>query len=324
MSIKIQARPQLLAGSGEKGNKDGPSIKATFSGPTGVCMDDRKNIIVADQCNNCIRQISLEGKVSTIAGGVWGYKDGNGKDASFTYPFRVCMDRKQNIIVAATLNDRIRRISESGDVETIAGSGKAEYQDGYKLAASFNWLRGVCVDKLNNIIVADSRNHRIRKISPLGQVTTVAGSGKGEYQDGEGILASFNLPYGVCIDNYDIIIVADNGNHLIRKINLEGIVTTLAGSGEEGNRDGIASNAHFSKPIDVCIDNNNNIIVLDEGRVSVIVSGYVTTIKGCFQPPGYDNGICVDDANNIILANRNENKIMKIELREVIVIECSQ
>jgi len=218
---QIKARPQLLAGSGEKGNLDGPSIKATFSYPTGVCMDDRKNIIVADCYNNCIRQISLEGKVSTIAGGVEGYKDGNGKDASFHLPYRVCMDRKQNIIVADTKNHRIRRISQSGDVETIAGSGEKEYQDGYKIAASFNCPSGVCVDKLNNIIVADIYNNRIRKISPLGQVTTVAGSSKRGYQDGEGILASFNYPEGICIDNDENIIVADSDNNLIRKINME-------------------------------------------------------------------------------------------------------
>jgi len=116
--------------------------------------------------------------------------------------------------------------------------------------------------------------------------------------------------------------VADCWNHLIRKINLEGIVTTLAGS-LRGNRDRIAQDAQFQYPGDVCIDNNNNIIVVDDNRVSVIVSGYVTTIKGCFQPSNYSNGICVDDANNIILASRNKNKIMKIEWR-VIVIECSQ
>jgi len=158
----------------------------------------------------------------------------------------------------------------------------------------------------------------------LGQVSTVAGSENEGYRDGEGILASFYYPCGVCIDNDDNIIVADKYNNRMRKINMEGIVTTLAGSGEEGNRDGIAQYARFKFPCDVCIDNNNNIIVVDENGVSVIVKGYVTTIKGCFQSRDYYfNGICVDDANNIILANRNENKIMKIEWR-VIVIECSE
>jgi len=193
--FEIQARRQDLAGTGQEGYADGPSTQAAFYNPSGVCMDERKNVIIADSRNNCIRQINPEGRVSTIAGG--------GIFKSFNEPIRVCMDRKQNIIVAENL---------LGDIKTIAGSGKQGYQDGYQTAASFNRPMGVCVDKLNNIIVADSLNNRIRKISPSGQVTTVAGSGKDKFQDGEGILASFDWPEGVCIDNDENIIVADHYN----------------------------------------------------------------------------------------------------------------
>ena len=152
--------------------------------------------------------------VTTLAGGTGGYNDGTGTNARFNNPFGITCD-SSNIYVADTLNNRIRKITPGGVVTTLAG-GTSGYNDGTGTNALFNYPYGITCDS-SNIYVADSANNRIRKITPGGVVTTVAGGTSG-YNDGTGTNALFNNPNGITCDSSNIY-VADSFNNLIRKIN---------------------------------------------------------------------------------------------------------
>ena len=207
--------------------------------------------------------------VTTLAGsGSPAFVEGMGLAASLNYPSGVAIDSYGFIYVADYYNHRIRRISSLGDVTTFAGSGSPAFADGMGLAASFNYPPGVAVDSNGLIYVADFYNHRIRMITPSGNVTTHAASGSGVFADGMGLAASFNNPYGVAVDSNGSVYVADMYNHRIRKISSFGNVTTLAGSGSAAFVDGMGLAAAFRYPAGVVVDSKSNgsIFVADCGN----------------------------------------------------------
>jgi prepilin-type processing-associated H-X9-DG protein len=205
-----------LAGSGNYAFADGSGTSASFRNPQGVALDGAGNVFVADFSNNRIRKVSPSGVVSTLAGsasGNWGFADGSGTSASFNYPTGVALDGAGNVYVADFSNNRIRKVSPSGVVSTLTGSGNYAFADGSGTSASFNYPFGVALDGAGNVYVADQYTHRIRKISPLGVVSTLAGSGNGEFADGTGASASFWYPTGVALDGAGNVFVADFSNN---------------------------------------------------------------------------------------------------------------
>ena len=165
--------------------------------------------------------------VTTLAGsGEGDFADGIGTAASF---IDVAVDGDGNVLVADSDHHRIRKISPNGVVTTLAGSGEGDFADGIGTAASFSSPCGLAVDGDGNVLVADYGNHRIRKISPNGVVTTLAGSGEDDFADGIGTAASFCSPCGVAVDGDGNVLVADFLNDRLRKISPNGVVTTLAG-----------------------------------------------------------------------------------------------
>lgn len=166
-------------------------------------------------------------RVSTLAlSGSRGNADSQGDAARFSGPAGVAFDGDGNAFVGHS----IRKITPDGTVTTLAGGGLAGFADGQGTAAQFSGPTGVAVDMDGNVIVADKGNHRIRKITPDGAVTTLAGSGNDHFADGRGTAASFSRPCGVAVGGDGNIIVCDYSSHLIRKITPDGAVTTLAGS----------------------------------------------------------------------------------------------
>jgi DNA-binding beta-propeller fold protein YncE len=155
------------------------------------------------------------------------------------------VDEGGNVIVADNHNHDIRKITPQGHVSTLAGTGEWGHRDGEANVAQFNYPRGVAVDEDGNVMVADKGNHRIRKITPQGHVSTLAGTGEKGYQDGEGTIAQFNYPQGVAVDKDGNIIVTDEENYHIRKITPQGHVSTLAGTGKTGHRNGKRTDAQF-------------------------------------------------------------------------------
>jgi DNA-binding beta-propeller fold protein YncE len=154
--------------------------------------------------------------VSTIAGGEEGFADGKGSAAQFYHPAGIAIDAVGNLYVADFGNSRIRKVTPKGEVSTIAGS-KIGFADGSGNAAQFFSPSGIAIDAAGNLYVADTYNHRIRKVTPKGEVSTIAGSEEG-FADGQGSAAQFNIPFGIAIDAAGNLYVAAAFNHRIRKI----------------------------------------------------------------------------------------------------------
>ena len=316
-----------LAGSGFEGSIDGIASGAAFNRPTGVAVDGSGNIYVADNFNNKIRKITAEGVVTTLAGsGAPGASDGTGSGATFNRPAGIAVDGSGNVYVADG-NNKIRKITSAGVVTTLAGSGAPGASDGTGSGASFSNPVGVAVDGNGNVYVGDYGNHKIRKITPAGVVTTLAGSGAPGASDGTGSGASFSNPSGVAVDATGNLYVADTSNNKIRKITASGNVTTLAGSGSYGSTDGQGTAARFYYPRGVAVDGNGNVYVGDE--VSTIIrkitpTGVVTTLAGnpgWYGPyDGFGNassfnrpfGVAVDGNGNVYVADTDNAKIRKI------------
>jgi streptogramin lyase len=225
-----------LAGSAAAypGSADGPGAAALFDEPYGVAVDGAGNVFVADFWNNTIRKITPSGVVTTLAGSAAdasGSADGTGAAARFNGPYGVAVDGSGNVFVADRDNNNIRKITPNGAVTTLAGSADSSGSaDGTGAAARFNWPGGVAVDGAGNVFVADTDNNTIRKVTPSGVVTTLAGSADSSGSaDGTGAAARFNGPNGVAVDGAGNVFVADSGNNAIRKISTLGVVTTIVG-----------------------------------------------------------------------------------------------
>lgn len=253
-------------------------LNSSYNGPTGTCRDSSGNIYVADFINNAIRKISTTGEVSTFAGNATaGSVDGLGIAATFNGPICIAIDNSGNFYVTDYFNHKIRKISATGQVTTLAGSGtigNANNTNG--LLAQFNNPIGIAVDSQANIFVADATNNLIRKITPLGAVSTFAGSATIGFIDGDIATARFSSPIGLAFDITDNLFVADYFNHSIRKIDSNGLVTTIAGTGVVGATNGMGSVAKFNKPYALTVDSNGIIYVADTDNhlIRKIIQGY--------------------------------------------------
>ena len=212
-----------LAGSpGNSGSVDGAGAAAQFSSPYGVAVDGGGNVFVADSGNNAIRRITSAGIVTTFAGKAGpnaGNANGNSTDARFNNPSGLATDAAGNLYVSDTNNHTIRKITAAGLVTTLAGlAGTKGSSDGIGLSARFSSPTGIAVDSAGNIYVADTGNVTIRKVTPTGGVSTLAGfAGLSGVVDGTGNAVRFTTPYGVAVDGAGNVYIADTGNHTIRK-----------------------------------------------------------------------------------------------------------
>ncbi|WP_341890377.1 NHL repeat-containing protein [Variovorax sp. YR752] len=255
-----------FAGGGSSGtSQDGNGTAASFSGLSGLALDAAGNAYAAEFGGNRIRKITPAADVTTLAGsGAIGSLDGHGTSATFNTPSSVATDADGNIYALEFIGAVVRKITPARDVTTLAGSGTAGFADGTGAAASFGQAYGIATDAAGNIYVADTGNNRIRKITPGGVVTTLAGSGQVGATDGVGGLASFSRPGGLTVDSDGTIYVADTGNSLLRKITPTGVVSTLAGQpGVLGSQDGVGAAATFKQPYGVTVDAAGNLYVAD-------------------------------------------------------------
>ncbi len=293
LSAALMVNPPLsvttLAGSTNNvGSTNGVGAAASFNGPWGLGTDGAGNIYVAETGGQTIRKVTPAGVVSTVAGlgGTSGSADGVGDAARFSTPVGVAVNGAGNIFVTDQGNSTIRRITPGGVVTTVAGlAGSAGRADGMGSAARFSSPTGIAVDGAGNLYVADSGNFTIRKITPAGDVTTLAGMpGTAGNSDGAGTGARFSAPSGIAIDSAGNLYVADATNSTIRKVTPGGVVTTLAGAAYFfGRVDGIGSHARFRSPAGVAVDRAGNIYVADSGDSvmrRVTPSGVVNTIAG--------------------------------------------
>ena len=322
-----------LAGQiGVGGYADGVGNQAQFRLPNSVAVDGAGNVYVADTANNTIRKITPNGIVSTLAGisGSHGSADGTGSNARFWAPFGIAADSAGNVYVADTANNTIRKITPNGVVSTLAGlAGHPGNKDSIGANARFRNPWGVAVDGAGNVFVADMSNDTIRKITPTGVVSTLAGqTGISGSLNGVGTSAQFNNPFAVAVDGADNLYVSDSANDTIRKITPSGVVSTLAGlPGYAGNTDGNGNDARFWNPQGLTVDDKGNIYVADTGNNTVrkiTPMGVVTTLaelagasgttdrageSARFNSPG---GVAVDHTGNVYVADTNNHTVRKI------------
>ena len=304
-----KAHVTTLAGDGSPVIRDG--ARAGFSDPFGVAVAIDGTVYVADAGeSNRIRKIAPDGIATTLAGGNEGFSDGAGAAASFSTPSGLALANDGNLFVADTGNNRIRKVTPEGQVSTVAGDGKAGYVDGPASQAQFNGPIGIAVDTRGNTYVADTYNDRIRMIATDGQVSTIAGAGTPGYADGFRTTALFDTPCGIAVATDGSIIVADTGNDRLRKITLEGSVTTLP------------VNEELSSPVGVALSHDNFIYVteLDQSRVVQIApDGTVRVIAsgGFNQPSGIAIGprserpaeLYLTDSGNYIVRKLDQTAI---------------
>jgi len=314
--VNRTAMVTTIAGSGAEGSADGQGTNARFSGITEIAIDSAGNLYVADTYNHRIRKIDTSGLVSTIAGSTQGYLDGQGTAALFSAPQGITADSFGNLYVADTYNHRIRKITPSGQVTTIAGSTEG-YADGQGTAARFIYPNGLIIDSSGNLYVADTVNHRIRKITPGGYVTTFAGSTQGS-ADGQGTDAQFNIPYGITIDSANNLYVADTDNGRIRKITPSGYVATIAGLTARGLRTStIDSYGNLYVGSEDCIiqklDTSGNVTTI-AGAVFSKTSSFVPYADGIGVNARFNGpyGIIADSSGNLYVTDVGNNRIRKI------------
>ena len=292
---------RTLAGSLVAGDADGFGSNAKFSLPTGMATDGTGNVFVTDTQNATIRKIAPDGFVSTLAGraGYFGSADGAGTNAQFYGLQGIASDSQGNLYVTDTANATLRKITPAGGVTTLAGDvGNFNSFDGVGADAQFYQPEGVTVDAAGNICVADAWNHTIRKITPAGVVSTLAGlAGNPGSRDGPNSAARFNRPSSLAADSATNLFVTDSLNHTIRRISPAGLVTIIAGlAGVWGSADGTNTSARFFQPQGIVALGTNTLFVADSGN-NVIrrltaegTNWIVSTVAGLPGGAGSANG----------------------------------
>lgn len=332
--ISVDGTVSTVAGeTGVAGNADGAGFGARFNSPNGIAVDSNGNLFVADTGNDTIRKISPSGMVTTFAGlaGQPGKANGNGSAARFNNPYGVMVDPNNNVYVADTFNDTIRKITPDGTVTTVFGkAGVAGSANKKKTSATFDLPTALAMDSAGNIYVVDTGSDLIRKVSTKGAVTTLAGTAFSPGSaDGTGGAAQFHNPFGIAVDSEGNIYVADTGNHTIRKITSAGVVTTFAGkAGTAGSVDGVGTDARFNSPTGIAAGNSTDLVVGDFGNGvirQVSADATVGTLAGAADPSGSADGtletarfnfpsdVALDNQSNLYVADFANHTIRKID-----------
>lgn len=347
--FEISTDPNFLpvvstfAGTGAAGITTGARLSAQLAYPSGVAQDSLGNTFFADTANHRICMIGADGLVVRIAGtGEFGKGDGPGPTAAFAFPSALSVGPDDNVYVSDTLNHRIVRITRPaipGGVWTVgnlAGTGEAGFVEGAGSVARFRFPYGLVLDASGNIYVADALNHRIRKVTQQGAVSTYAGSGTQGLQDSVTPgLAKFDTPQGVVIAGGNLY-VADSANHRIRKIVPNGAnageVSTFAGS-SEGFMDATGTGAQFDTPSAIAADGQGSLYVADEqnNRIRKIdaLAG-VSTVAGTggdglvngksdiaqFHAP---TGVAVALDGNLLVADTENHVLRRVAIKPLSV-----
>jgi gliding motility-associated-like protein len=249
-------------------------------------MNRRIHVLLITSILLCPAVGSVAQEVRTVAGQALasGRADGPGADARMHNPHGIAVSSSGNVYVADRFNHAIRKITPDGEVSTLAGSGNIGSDNGQGSEASFYEPWDVCVDEQENVYVADYKNNLIRKITPDGTVSTLAGSGSFGFAGGPAGVATFGNPGGIALDKAGNLYVSDHNTHIIRKILPDGTVSTLAGAAfDAADSDGLGSAARFNRPYGISMGTDGRLYVADEHNhkiKSISRTGYVTTVAG--------------------------------------------
>lgn len=290
-----------------------------------IDVSNNGTVYVADSTNHVVYKLFEHGRYSgALAGHINVTGDllvnplgtQTGIDARFNTPFGICVDSSDNIYVADRVNKKIKKLSPHGKTMALAGSGSTgdAVSDNGSAASFSTTLGGCCVDAAGIVYVADTGNHKIKKIWPNGKVQTIAGgpggAGSTGFANGVGNAARFASPEDVAVDNAGVIYVADTGNNRIRKIDTNGNVSTLAGFSDAATTDGQGMSARFNGPKRIAVDPSGRFLfVLDvNGAIRMVTAAGKVTSFGTYAPyiGTYRNDICVDKSGFLYL---NESEV---------------
>jgi sugar lactone lactonase YvrE len=313
-----------VAGRGEPGfsGDGGPATSAQFWFPSAVALDAAGNLFIAD---DRIRKVTPAGIISTVAGnGISGFSGDGGPatSAQLDEPVGVAVDAVGNLFVADSSGNRVRKVSPTGIISTVAGNGTSGFSGdgGPATSAQLQEPQAVAVDAAGNIFIADTNNHRIRKVTPAGIISTVAGNGTSGFggDAGPATLAQLNEPRGVVVDEVGNLFIADLENHRIRKVTPAGIISTVVGDGTFGGSGdgGPATSAQLAHPYGVALDRAGNLLIADSARIrQVTPAGIISTVassESIFGNSGFEwTDVAVDAAGNLFIADPFGNRITK-------------
>lgn len=258
-----------LAGNGSSSYAEGTGTAALFNWPQAITVGPSNYLYISDTNNYKIRELSTSNVSRLVVGSTQG-------DATTLNQFNVARGivyspQASALFVSNSQSNQIKKVTTSGTVSFYAGQGSGGWADANGTSAKFNYPEGLAIDSSGNIYVADTQNHRIRKIDTSGNVTTIAGNGTAGYADGPALSAQFSSPGALAVASDGSIYVADTGNNYIRKIS-GGSVTTVAGNGTAGFADGTGTSAQFSGPKGIAIGSDGKLYVADtsNNRIRVI------------------------------------------------------
>jgi uncharacterized protein (TIGR03437 family) len=335
---------QTIAGTGSAtfSGDGGPATQASINIAVDVFADHAGNLFIADQFNHRIRKIAPNGTISTVAGnGIPGFAGDGGPatTAEINTPTGVCEDANGNLYIADVGNQRIRKVDTAGIITTIAGTGVQGYggDGGPATGATFYNAVRVEVDPAGNILLAGQSKHRVRRITPGGIITTIAGNGVGtpatgafSGDGGPATAASLNNPTALTVDGAGVIYVADQFNQRIRKIALDGTITTIAGTGAAAfsGDGGPATAASLNYPGSITVDAAGNLYFNDDVNYRtrrIATDGTITTIAGNGSPAFSGDGgpataaslsgnfgISLDLLGNLYIADSKNNRIREV------------
>ena len=334
---------RTLAGTGGSqssfGGDGGPAVLAFLNSPRGVAATAAGALYIADSGNNRVRRVSADGTIHTIAGDGIGISIGAGGpaiEASLGDPRGLALTPGRDLIVGEVSGHIVRRIDLSSEnIVAFAGRDIPGYGGDGRAAVDANLSGpvGVASDPLGNVWIAERFNHRVRKVDAGGIITTVAGSFQEGYagDGGQATMAALNGPEGVAVDSRGRLYIADTGNHRIRMVDAEGVISTVAGTGEAGfsGDGGPGSTAILNGPADVAVDNNGYLYIADTGnhriRVLDLNLGIIQTVAGTGFP-GFNqdegagtetsmnspSGIAIGPDGGVYIADTNNNSILQL------------
>jgi uncharacterized protein (TIGR03437 family) len=364
-----QSSPYFITTAVGNGTRDfsgdsGPATSASLSNPGGVAIDAARNLYIADGYNNRIRKVTAAGTITTVAGsgnigpsipfnGPFSGDGGPATAAAIIQPSGVAIDSSGNLYIAEPIANRVRKVSILGTIATVVSGGLCsrfntslpngpsfDGDGGLAATAQVSCPSGLAADSSGNLYIADTANNRIRKVTPAGIITTVAGSGPSNSAggfSGDGGPATAAMLWGpsaVTVDASGTLYISDTQNNRIRKVTPAGIITTVAGSGPAGlsgsygGDGGPATSAALSYPHGVAIDAGGNLYIADSvnNRIrKVTPAGTITTVAGT-GGPGFGGdaglaiaaqlatplGVAIDEAGNLFVADYGNNRIREL------------